>query len=79
MCLVRKQKIDNTSSESQLTCLPQDSLNGRTKTCIIVTISPARSDLEETLSTLDNALCAKSINNKPELNQRMNPNSLVFR
>ena len=30
---------------------------------------PARSNLEETLSTLDYALCAKSIKNKLELNQ----------
>lgn len=55
----------------------QDSLGGRTKTCIIATISPARSNLEETLSTLDYALRAKSIKNKPEINQRMNRNSLL--
>lgn len=33
--------------------------------------------MEETLSTLDYALRAKSIKNKPELNQRMNRNSLL--
>jgi kinesin family member 11 len=33
--------------------------------------------LEETLSTLDYALRAKSIKNKPELNQRMTRNSLL--
>ena len=65
------------SSESKLTRLLQDSLGGRTKTCIIATISPARSNLEETLSTLDYALRAKSIRNKPELNQRMTRNSLL--
>ncbi|PPR08103.1 hypothetical protein CVT24_010564 [Panaeolus cyanescens] len=63
--------------ESKLTRLLQDSLGGRTKTCIIATISPARSNLEETLSTLDYALRAKSIHNKPELNQRMTRNSLL--
>ena len=63
--------------ESKLTRLLQDSLGGRTKTCIIATISPARSNLEETLSTLDYALRAKSIKNKPEVNQRMNRNSLL--
>ncbi|KAF8964705.1 P-loop containing nucleoside triphosphate hydrolase protein [Flammula alnicola] len=63
--------------ESKLTRLLQDSLGGRTKTCIIATISPARSNLEETLSTLDYALRAKSIRNKPELNQRMTRNSLL--
>jgi len=60
-----------------LTRLLQDSLGGRTKTCIIATISPTRSNLEETLSTLDYALRAKSIRNKPELNQRMTRNSLL--
>ena len=64
-------------SESKLTRLLQDSLGGRTKTCIIATISPARSNMEETLSTLDYALRAKSIRNRPEINQRMSRNALI--
>ncbi|KAH7926333.1 kinesin-domain-containing protein [Leucogyrophana mollusca] len=63
--------------ESKLTRLLQDSLGGRTKTCIIATISPARSNIEETLSTLDYAIRAKSIRNKPEINQRMTRNALL--
>ncbi|KAL5533323.1 KIP1 [Sanghuangporus sanghuang] len=63
--------------ESKLTRLLQDSLGGRTKTCIIATVSPARSNMEETLSTLDYALRAKSIRNKPEVNQRMSRNALL--
>ncbi|KAI0035071.1 kinesin motor domain-containing protein, partial [Vararia minispora EC-137] len=63
--------------ESKLTRLLQDSLGGRTKTCIIATISPARSNMEETLSTLDYAIRAKSIRNKPEVNQRMTRNALL--
>ncbi|THH16360.1 hypothetical protein EW146_g4276 [Bondarzewia mesenterica] len=63
--------------ESKLTRLLQDSLGGRTKTCIIATISPARSNMEETLSTLDYAIRAKSIRNRPEVNQRMTRNSLL--
>ncbi|KAK0459751.1 kinesin 2 [Desarmillaria tabescens] len=63
--------------ESKLTRLLQDSLGGRTKTCIIATVSPARSNIEETLSTLDYAMRAKSIRNKPEVNQRMTRNSLL--
>ncbi|KAJ7856859.1 P-loop containing nucleoside triphosphate hydrolase protein [Mycena olivaceomarginata] len=63
--------------ESKLTRLLQDSLGGRTKTCIIATVSPARSNMEETLSTLDYAMRAKSIRNKPELNQRTTRNSLL--
>ncbi|KAG8857200.1 kinesin motor protein cin8 [Tulasnella sp. 330] len=63
--------------ESKLTRLLQDSLGGRTKTCIIATVSPARFNMEETLSTLDYAIRAKSIRNKPEVNQRMTRNSLL--
>lgn len=63
--------------ESKLTRLLQDSLGGRTKTYIIATISPARSNMEETLSTLDYAIRAKSIRNKPEINQRMTRNALL--
>ncbi|KAF7176154.1 hypothetical protein CNMCM7691_001630 [Aspergillus felis] len=54
--------------ESKLTRLLQDSLGGRTKTCIIATISPSRSNLEETISTLDYAFRAKNIRNKPQIN-----------
>ncbi|KAL4734829.1 kinesin-like protein bimC [Aspergillus similis] len=57
--------------ESKLTRLLQDSLGGRTKTCIIATISPARSNLEETISTLDYAFRAKNIRNKPQINSTM--------
>src|ERR1700761_5113256 len=74
-CLTNTRLIHDR--ESKLTRLLQDSLGGRTKTCIIATISPARSNMEETLSTLDYALRAKSIRNKPELNQRMTRNSLL--
>ncbi|PCH38070.1 kinesin-domain-containing protein, partial [Wolfiporia cocos MD-104 SS10] len=63
--------------ESKLTRLLQDSLGGHTKTCIIATVSPARSNMEETLSTLDYAIRAKSIRNRPEVNQRMSRNSLL--
>lgn len=54
--------------ESKLTRLLQDSLGGRTKTCIIATISPSKSNMEETISTLDYAFRAKNIRNKPQLN-----------
>ncbi|GMK55648.1 hypothetical protein CspeluHIS016_0207040 [Cutaneotrichosporon spelunceum] len=57
--------------ESKLTRLLQDSLGGRTKTCIIATVSPTKSNMEETLSTLDYASRAKSIRNKPEVNAHL--------
>ncbi|GER28636.1 kinesin motor family protein [Striga asiatica] len=57
--------------DSKLTRLLRDSLGGKTKTCIIATISPSAHCLEETLSTLDYAYRAKSIKNKPEANQKV--------
>ncbi|KAF2568101.1 hypothetical protein F2Q68_00026195, partial [Brassica cretica] len=54
--------------DSELTRLLRDSLGGKTKTCIIATISPSAHSLEETLSTLDYAYRAKNIKNKPEAN-----------
>lgn len=63
--------------ESNLTRLLQDSLGGRTKTSIIATVSPALCNLEETLSTLDYAHKAKSIKNKPEVNQKLVKKALI--
>lgn len=63
--------------ESKLTRLLQDSLGGRTKTCIIATISPAKSNLEETISTLDYAFRAKNIRNKPQLNPMVEKHTLL--
>ncbi|XP_059462978.1 kinesin-like protein KIN-5B [Corylus avellana] len=57
--------------DSKLTRLLRDSLGGKTKTCIIATVSPSVHCLEETLSTLDYACRAKNIKNKPEANQKM--------
>lgn len=58
LCIIR---------DSKLTRLLRDSLGGKTKTCIIATISPSIHCLEETLSTLDYAHRAKNIKNKPEV------------
>ncbi|XP_071697444.1 kinesin-like protein KIN-5C [Rutidosis leptorrhynchoides] len=63
--------------DSKLTRLLRDSLGGRTKTCIIATVSPAVHCLEETLSTLDYAHRAKNIKNKPEVNQKMMKTTLI--
>ena len=63
--------------ESNLTRLLQDSLGGRTKTCIIATLSPAKSNLEETISTLDYAFRAKNIRNKPQINQMVSKKTLL--
>lgn len=63
--------------DSKLTRLLRDSLGGRTKTCIIATVSPSVHCLEETMSTLDYAQRAKSIKNKPEVNQKLMKTTLI--
>lgn len=63
--------------ESKLTRLLQDSLGGRTKTCIIATVSPAKVNLEETISTLNYAATAKNIENKPQMNQLMTKRAVI--
>ncbi|KAI9689048.1 MAG: kinesin motor protein cin8 [Bathelium mastoideum] len=63
--------------ESKLTRLLQDSLGGRTKTCIVATLSPAKSNLEETISTLDYAFRAKNIRNKPQVNSMVSKKTLL--
>ncbi|KAG8048309.1 hypothetical protein GUJ93_ZPchr0008g14046 [Zizania palustris] len=63
--------------DSKLTRLLRDSLGGRTKTCIIATVSPSVHCLDETLSTLDYAHRAKSIKNRPEVNQKMMKSTLI--
>ncbi|XP_010557298.1 PREDICTED: kinesin-like protein KIN-5A [Tarenaya hassleriana] len=63
--------------ESKLTRLLRDSLGGKTKTCVIATISPSVHCLEETLGTLDYAHRAKNIKNKPEVNQKMMKSAIM--
>lgn len=57
--------------DSKLTRLLQESLGGKAKTCIIATLSPSQSAMEETLSTLDYAHRAKNIKNQPTVNQKL--------
>ncbi|KAF4321711.1 hypothetical protein BBO99_00001671 [Phytophthora kernoviae] len=63
--------------DSKLTRLLQESLGGRAKTTIIATLAPCSDSLDETLSTLEYAFRAKSIKNKPELNQKMTKAGLL--
>ncbi|XP_066154773.1 chromosome-associated kinesin KIF4A isoform X2 [Euwallacea fornicatus] len=55
--------------DSNLTRLLKDSLGGNSMTLMIACISPADSNLEETLSTLRYADRARRIKNKPIVNQ----------
>ncbi|VEL26685.1 unnamed protein product [Protopolystoma xenopodis] len=63
--------------ESKRTRLLQDSLGGRTKNSIIMTISPSNLCLDETLSTLDYSHRAKNIQNRPEVNTRLSRKEMV--
>lgn len=63
------------NESSSLTRLLHYSLGGKTKTTLIATISPAMSDVEETMSTLEYACKAKSIRNRPS--RKMIKKSLI--
>ena len=54
--------------DSKLTRLLRDALGGKSRTCIIATVSPASHSVEETLSTLEYAHRAKNIKNSPVVN-----------
>ncbi|XP_028663609.2 kinesin-like protein KIF17 [Erpetoichthys calabaricus] len=55
--------------DSKLTRLLQDSLGGNTRTLMVGCLSPADNNYEESLSTLRYANRAKSIQNKPRVNE----------
>lgn len=63
--------------DSKLTRLLQESLGGRAKTTIVATLAPAADCVDETMSTLDYAHRAKSIKNKPEVNQRTSKHEML--
>jgi kinesin family protein 11 len=63
--------------DSKLTRLLQDSLGGRTKTCMIATVSPALVQAEESCSTLEYAARAKKIQNRPEACARVERREVV--
>ena len=65
---------DNKSShvsyrDSKLTRLLQESLGGNAKTSLIVTISPSNYNAEETVSSLNFAVRAMKVQNKPTINK----------
>ncbi|CCH42516.1 Kinesin-like protein [Wickerhamomyces ciferrii] len=75
--LVEKNQQHIPYRESKLTRILQDSLGGRTKTCLIATVSPAKINYDETLSTLEYANKAKSIENKPQIGSTLGKEILV--
>jgi len=63
--------------DSKLTRLLQDSLGGNSHTLMIACVSPADSNLEETMSTLRYADRARKIKNKPIVNKDPRNEELV--
>uniref|UniRef100_A0A8C4QAF8 Kinesin-like protein n=1 Tax=Eptatretus burgeri TaxID=7764 RepID=A0A8C4QAF8_EPTBU len=63
--------------DSVLTRLLKDSLGGNAKTIVLATISPSSSSFSETMSTLRYAARAKSIVNRPRVNE--DPNVRIIR
>lgn len=59
--------------DSKLTRILQDSLGGNSRTSMIACCSPAESNFDETLNTLNYASRARKIKNKPKVNR--DPNS----
>lgn len=57
--------------DSKLTRMLKDSLGGNCRTVMVVTISPASSQFEETLNTLKYANRAKNITTKPTENKKL--------
>ncbi|XP_066547887.1 kinesin-like protein KIF14 [Amia ocellicauda] len=67
-----KRKVFIPYRESVLTWLLKESLGGNSKTAMIATISPASSNVEETLSTLRYARQARMIINAAKVNEDTN-------
>jgi hypothetical protein len=57
--------------DSKLTRILQESLGGRCKTCLIATVSPSITAIEESMSTLNYAQAANGIINKPVISSLM--------
>ncbi|KAI6205416.1 hypothetical protein M3Y94_00789600 [Aphelenchoides besseyi] len=64
--------------ESKLTRILQDSLGGKTITTIIATLSPASTNFEESMNTLEYVQRAKNIKNNPEANQCLSRKNILL-
>ncbi|KAL3316234.1 Kinesin-like protein kif3b [Cichlidogyrus casuarinus] len=67
--LVDKKSTHIPYRDSKLTRLLQNSLGGNSKTIMVANIGPASYNFEESLNTLRYANRAKSITNKPRINE----------
>ena len=64
--------------DSKLTRILQESLGGNAKTSLIITCSPAKYNLDETISTLKFGARAKRIKNKPKINKELSIQELQY-
>ena len=65
--------------DSKLTRLLQESLGGNAKTSLIVTISPSGYNTDETISSLNFALRAMKVQNKPIINKSVDYQALCIK
>ncbi|KAJ1723684.1 Kinesin- motor protein, partial [Coemansia biformis] len=63
--------------DSKLTHILKDSLGGRTRTCMIATISNSTDNIEVTTSTLQYASQARGIRNRPVANRKVSRSEIV--
>ena len=63
---------------SKLTYILRESLGGNAKTALIITCSPAKYNLDETVSTLKFGSRAKKIKNKPKINKELSLKELQY-
>ncbi|KAJ3291089.1 hypothetical protein HK104_006336 [Borealophlyctis nickersoniae] len=63
--------------DSKLTRILQPSLGGNARTAIICTVTPARMHVDVTMSTLKFASRAKTITNKPEVNEVISDEAML--
>ncbi|KAJ2714959.1 hypothetical protein H4R19_001460 [Coemansia spiralis] len=63
--------------DSKLTHILKDSLGGRTRTCMIATISNSTDNIEVTTSTLQYASQARGIRNRPVANRKVSKSDIL--
>ncbi|KAJ2764296.1 Kinesin- motor protein, partial [Coemansia nantahalensis] len=63
--------------DSKLTHILKDSLGGRTRTCMIATISNSTDSIEVTTSTLQYASQARGIRNRPVANRKVSKSDIL--
>ena len=77
--LIDPKKSHISYRDSKLTRLLQESLGGNAKTSLIVTVSPSSYNTEETISSLNFAMRAMKVQNKPIINKSIDYQALSIK